>query len=193
LIITTEWTKKASAGLKTNLKKTYSISIKPEEINPMKKKLCNITGLIVCISLLTLSCDRNRVFEQNIRITGYTWNNKNIIHFDVNIADTVNPHNIYINIRNRSQYKYSNIFMFITTHAPNGEFVRDTFEITLADNRGRWLGKGIGNVWSLQVPYLRNIKFPYRGIYMFDIEQAMWDNELAHIADVGLRVERAVK
>lgn len=159
----------------------------------MRNKLCIISGLIILIGLLTLSCDRNRVFEQNIRIPGNTWNNKNIVHFDVNIADTVNPHNICINIRNRSQYKYSNIFMFITTYAPNGEFARDTFEITMADNKGKWLGKGVGNVWSLQVPYHRNIKFPYRGIYMFDIEQAMWDKDLVHIADVGLRVEKAVK
>ena len=159
----------------------------------MKNILRKISVLIVFTGLFAISCDRHRVFEQYAEIPGSTWNNKNIIHFDVNIADTTNPHNIYLNIRNRSQYSYSNIFMFITTYAPNDEFARDTFEITLADNRGRWLGKGIGNVWSLQVPYHKNIKFPYRGIYMFDIEQAMWDEDLAHIVDVGLRVEEAVK
>ncbi len=158
----------------------------------MKNKLLIIYALVGIDCLLILSCYRNSVFDHYVKIQNNTWNNKNIIHFDVNIADTVNAHNIYINIRNRSQYPYSNIFLFITTYAPNGEFARDTFEITLADNRGRWLGKGIGNVWSLQVPYLKNIKFPYRGIYMFDIEQAMWEKNLTHITDVGLRVEKAV-
>ena len=157
----------------------------------MKNKITLIPSLVVVFSLLMMSCDKNRVFDQYVKIPDYTWSNKNIIHFDVNIADTVNAHNIYINVRNRSQYPYSNIFLFITTYAPNGEYARDTFEITLADNRGKWLGKGVGNVWSLQVPYLKNIKFPYRGIYIFDIEQAMWDNNLADITDVGLRVEKA--
>lgn len=143
--------------------------------------------------LFATSCDQTRIFEQYTKIPGSTWNNKNIVHFNVNVADTVSPYNIYINIRNRSQYQYCNIFMFITTYAPNGEFVRDTFEITLADNKGKWLGKGIGNVWNLQVPYHKNIKFPNRGIYMFDIEQAMWEKDLAHITDIGLRVEKTTK
>ncbi len=159
----------------------------------MKNILRNLAVLIAFTGLLTVSCDRNRVFEQYVKIPGSIWNSKNIVHFDVNIADTVNPHNIYINIRNRSQYSYSNIFMFITTYAPDGLFARDTFEITLADSRGRWQGEGIGNVWSLQVPWHKNIKFPDRGIYMFDLEQAMWEEDLANITDVGLRVERAAR
>jgi gliding motility-associated lipoprotein GldH len=155
-----------------------------------KIKLLYITCLSALICLLLLSCDKGRVFEKNIKIPGNTLKKENIIHFNVNISDTASSHNIYINLRNRSQYTYSNIFMFITTHAPSGESVRDTFEITLADVRGRWLGKGIGNALSNQVLYLRNIKFPYRGIYVFDIEQAMWDDELDNIVDVGLRIEK---
>ena len=112
--------------------------------------------------------------------------------FRTYISDTVASHNIYINLRNGSQYQYSNIFMFITTHAPNGVSVKDTFEITLADVRGKWLGRGIGRDMSNQVLYLRNIRFPFRGIYVFDIEQAMWNAELAHIMDVGLRVEKNI-
>ena len=153
-------------------------------------RLPGITGLSVLICLSLLSCDKNRVFEKNIKIPGNTWKKENIVHFDVNIPDTASSHNIYINLRNRSQYTYSNIFMFITTHAPSEESIRDTFEITLADVRGRWLGKGIGNALSSQVIYLRNIKFPYRGVYVFDIEQAMWDDELDNIVDVGLRIEK---
>ena len=123
---------------------------------------------------------------------GNIWNKENIIQFKVNISDTVSSHNIYINLRNGSKYPYSNIFLFITTHAPNGVSVRDTFEITLADNRGKWLGKGIGNAFSNQVLYLKNVRFPYRGIYVFDIEQAMWNIKLAHIIDVGLRIEKSI-
>jgi gliding motility-associated lipoprotein GldH len=155
-----------------------------------KIKLLYITCLSALVCLSLLSCDKKRVFEKNIKIPGNTWKKENIIHFNVNISDTASPHNIFINLRNRNRYTYSNIFMFITTHAPSGESVRDTFEITLADVRGRWLGRGIGNALSNQVLYLRNIKFPYRGVYVFDIEQAMWDAELDNIADVGLRIEK---
>jgi gliding motility-associated lipoprotein GldH len=154
------------------------------------KKVFYITFFYALIFLLLLSCDKNRVFEKNVKIPGNTWQKSNIIHFNVNISDTSSSHNVYINLRNRSQYAYSNIFMFITMHAPSGESVRDTFEITLADVRGRWLGRGIGNALSNQVLYLQNVRFPYRGIYVFDIEQAMWDEKLENIIDIGLRIEK---
>lgn len=158
-----------------------------------KNHILNFFLSLAFICLIFLSCDRTRVLDRNIKIPGSVWNKENIIHFKVSISDTVSPHNIYINIRNGSQYQYSNIFLFISTHAPNGVSVRDTFEITLADAKGKWLGRGIGSVFSNQVLYLKNVRFPYRGIYVFDIEQAMWNTKLTHIIDVGLRVEKALK
>jgi len=157
-----------------------------------KNNILKLIGSLAFLCLFFLTCDKNRVFDQNIKIPGNIWNKENIIQFKVNISDTVSSHNIYINLRNGSKYPYSNIFLFITTHAPNGISVRDTFEITLADNRGDWLGKGIGNAFSNQILYLKNIRFPYRGIYVFDIEQAMWNVKLAHILDVGLRIEKGI-
>ncbi len=157
-----------------------------------KNNILNLIGSLAFLCLLLLSCDKNRVFDQNIKIPGSIWNKENIIQFKVNISDTVSSHNIYINLRNGSKYTYSNIFLFISTHAPNGVSIRDTFEITLADAKGNWLGKGIGNAFSNQVLYLKNIRFPFRGIYVFDIEQAMWNAKLAHITDVGLRIEKGI-
>jgi gliding motility-associated lipoprotein GldH len=157
-----------------------------------KNNILNFIGFFAFLCLFILSCDKNRIYDQNIKIPESIWDKENIVHCRVNISDTVSSHNIYINLRNGSKYSYSNIFLFISTHAPNGVSVRDTFEITLADNKGKWLGKGIGNVFSNQVLYLKNVRFPYRGIYIFDIEQAMWDPKLAHIIDVGLRIEKNI-
>ncbi len=157
-----------------------------------KNNIFNFIGLLTFLCLLLFACDRGRVYEQNVKIPSGVWNKENVIHFRVNISDTVGPHNIYINLRNGSKYAYSNIFLFVSVHAPSGVSARDTFEITLADTKGKWLGKGIGNVYSNQVLYLKNIKFPYRGIYVFDIEQAMWNAKLAHIIDAGLRIEKVV-
>ena len=149
-----------------------------------------IVHLLAILSFVLTSCDKNRVFEQNTPIPKESWNFKNVIHYDVNIADTVRAHTVYLNIRNTGSYQYSNIYLFITTHAPNGSFVKDTFEIKLADERGRWLGNGTGNIFSRQVPFKQNIRFPFRGIYTFDIQHAMWNENLEGITDIGLRVEK---
>lgn len=145
--------------------------------------------IIPILVIILVSCDENRVYEEIVSIKNETWNFKDSLHFDVNISDTVNPFNVLINIRNAGSYQYSNIFLFITTHAPNGISVKDTFEIALADKSGKWFGSGTGNLFNYQAYYKRNIKFPYRGIYMFDIQHAMWNEELKGISDVGLRLE----
>lgn len=141
-------------------------------------------------SVFILSCDKNAVYDKNISIPKHVWSSGDTLSYYVNIADTVHSHNIYLNIRNSHNYEYSNIFLFISTFAPNGNFIKDTVEITLADKTGKWFGKGAADVFSLQVPYKIKIKFPFKGIYLFEIQHAMWNNNLKGIIDVGLRVEK---
>ncbi|MFO7658102.1 MAG: gliding motility lipoprotein GldH [Bacteroidales bacterium] len=144
-----------------------------------------ITGIVLCL----VSCKNRVTFERNVAFKDFSWNFKDTLLFDANIADTTRPHDIYLNIRTSSDYPYSNIFLFITTFAPNGNQLKDTFEIQLADESGRWYGKGAGSIYSLQVPYKRNIKFPFRGIYTFNLQHGMWDQNLEGISDIGIRVE----
>ncbi|MBN2214447.1 MAG: gliding motility lipoprotein GldH [Bacteroidales bacterium] len=146
---------------------------------------------VIIITFLTFSCDKDAVYDDNITIPHYVWNYKDTLSFYVNISDTSYVYNICLNIRNTKNYQYSNLFLFISTYAPNGYFLKDTFEIRLADFKGKWLGKGVGNVFSLQVPYKMKIKFPQKGIYLFRIQHAMWNKNLKGITDAGIRVEKA--
>ena len=173
-------------NLRTNITKT---SISKTNTGVKMKKGC----LILCIVVLCLSCDRNKVYEHFTAIQGPSWNSYDIIHFNVSIADTAVAHNVHISVRNTGQYEYSNLYLFVTAHSPNGSIVRDTIEVTLADDHGKWLGKGPASVYTLYYPYRQNIRFPLQGIYQFDIEQAMWIKELKYISHIGLRIEKAGK
>jgi gliding motility-associated lipoprotein GldH len=139
---------------------------------------------------LAVSCNSDRIYENYQTIKGPYWNSKNILHFDVNIADTVHAYNIFILVRNTSRYEYSNLYLFVTAHSPNGNAIKDTVEVTLAADNGKWLGKGAASVYTVAGPYKMNVRFPYKGIYTFDIEQAMWQKNLRYISDIGMRVER---
>jgi len=108
----------------------------------------------------------------------------------VQIQDTINPHNIYVNVRNTSRYQMQNLFLFITTTSPQGATLIDTFECYLADERGKWTGSGWGDIYDNQFLYKRNIRFPVSGEYTFEYVQAMRTNELRYISDIGLRVEK---
>ena len=146
--------------------------------------------LLVTIISVT-SCDPSRVFEDNIRIPDGVWEQDNIIRFDLMVEDTISAYNLYVNVRNTSLYPMSNLYLFITTTAPSGHSILDTVEVILADERGKWLGSGLGDIWDLQQAYKQNIRFAQSGKYAFEYEQAMRVERLPFILDVGLRVEKA--
>jgi gliding motility-associated lipoprotein GldH len=150
------------------------------------------TPVFIVIMLIVLSaCHSPKEYEEFITIPGQTWSNKNILHFNVNITDTTTAQNVLISVRNSGKYAYSNLYLFVTAHSPNGAVARDTVEIMLADERGKWLGRGAASIFTLYYPYRINIRFPLPGIYTFDVEQAMWIKELKDINDIGLRIEKA--
>jgi gliding motility-associated lipoprotein GldH len=146
--------------------------------------------LLVTIISVT-SCDPSRVFEDNIRIPDGVWEQDNIVSFDLMVEDTISSYNLYVNVRNANLYPMSNLYLFITTTAPSGHSILDTVEVVLADEKGKWLGSGLGDIWDLQQAYKQNIRFAQRGEYTFEYEQAMRVERLPFILDVGLRVEKA--
>lgn len=145
----------------------------------------------ICLFLLVLSCDSNKVFEEYIEVENANWQKENIANFEFEAMDTVTAHNLYINIRNTGDYAFSNIYLFVTMQGPDGGLLKDTVNCILANNRGKWLGKGVGDLWDLKMPYVGGFKFAKKGKYIVSFEQAMRvENGLKGITDVGLRVEK---
>ncbi|MGI8892230.1 MAG: gliding motility lipoprotein GldH, partial [Bacteroidia bacterium] len=78
-----------------------------------------------------------------------------------------------------------------TTTLPDGKMARDTVELILADNDGRWRGDGLGDIWDHSFPLNTQFQFPLSGEYKITLTQAMRVDVLPSIMDVGLRVEEA--
>lgn len=147
-------------------------------------------GFFLFMVTLFSSCDPNRVYEENIDIPMMVWEKNNKLKFEVDITDTLSIYNLFINVRNAGTYPYSNIYLFVDITFPDGKVYRDTVEGQLADANGQWLGSGLGDIWDNQIPYKQNTRFPLSGKYVFQIEQAMRDEQLHSILDAGLRVEK---
>ena len=150
----------------------------------------NITFLLTTMVLFLISCDPNRVYEKNISINDGVWNQDSVIAFDLDITDTLQPYNFYINIRNSTDYRYSNLYLFIDTYFPDETHARDTLEFILADTDGKWFGKGFGKIKESTVLLRKGVHFPMSGHYRFTMEQAMREENLEGIEDVGMRIEK---
>ncbi|MES2279385.1 MAG: gliding motility lipoprotein GldH [Bacteroidota bacterium] len=152
---------------------------------------CSIV-ILFTIAAATAGCsDPKAVFDQNTAIVNHNWGYVNNIKYQVKIDDNSVPYNLYFNLRVTGDYKYANLFVLLHTSGPNQKADVMRYELHLANKTGEWLGSGSGNLYSYQIPFKTNIKFPAKGIYHFEIEQNMRDNPLREVSDVGLRVERA--
>jgi gliding motility-associated lipoprotein GldH len=131
------------------------------------------------------------VYEQYRSFPIEGWIKDSVAAFTVQVDDTIALHNVYINLRNTSSYPFCNIYLFVKATAPSGAFAIDTVEYMLADQYGRWQGKGFSKMLDNRLIFRKYVQFPQRGAYRFEVRQGMRTEVLPHISDVGLRVEKA--
>lgn len=152
-----------------------------------------LKGLKILFGILLLCflycCNTNEVYDSTVSFSSDSWSQEQIIDFEFTVSDTSGSYDLYLQVRNSGAYTYKNIWLFVEIHAPNGSVLKDTLEIILADNAGRWLGKGIGNVHQMQVPYKQNVQFINRGVFKVSIQHAMRDSTITGVMDLGLRLQ----
>lgn len=142
------------------------------------------------LAVVFSACQSGYIFNAVDKIPEGKWHKENVIEYNVPVSDTLHGFDIQFHLRNDYNYAYRNVWLFVETSSPNGNVLRDTVEFFLADQSGKWLGKGLGNVNAIVLDYKKNIRFPVSGIYHFKIEQAMRTEELKSIMDIGLRIKK---
>jgi len=149
--------------------------------------------LITAVSLLFLSCSKNRVFSDTEVMPGEKWDLASVISFSTEIRDTLSSNNILFAIRTGSSYPYRNIFLFVTTTSPDGKTLTDTLQYDLADEKGKRYGRGFGDIRELELPFKTNVFFPRKGVYSFSVRHGMRTEVLNDIYDFGLSIVKVKK
>jgi gliding motility-associated lipoprotein GldH len=126
-------------------------------------------------------------------MAGETWKLMDIPTFRVPISDTINSNDVIFTIRSGSSYPFRNIFLFVSTVSPDGKKITDTLQYNLADEKGKWYGRGFGDIHELNLPYKSNVYFPLKGTYEFKIQHGMRVEDLKGVYDFGLRIEKTRK
>jgi len=159
----------------------------------MRNSICL---LLFSLSFILASCDANGVYDQYESIPNQ-WNKDAVVSFKVQTPDTINGYNLFVNLRNNKDYKYSNLFLIVALDFPNGKTVKDTLEYKMAKPNGAFLGTGFSSIKENKLWYKENFTFKEAGEYIINIQHAMRENgkangvkELEGITDVGFRVER---
>lgn len=155
----------------------------------------NSLWCLVIISLFFSACDANRVFDEYQSVPK-NWNKNNVISFTYQPQDTLKPQNLFVNLRNNNDYKFSNLFLLVEMNYPNGTVTKDTLEYEMTKPNGEFLGTGFSDVKENKLWFKENFVFENSGEYQIKVQQAMRKNgsvkgveNLEGITDVGFRVE----
>ncbi|MEO7524339.1 MAG: gliding motility lipoprotein GldH [Ferruginibacter sp.] len=146
---------------------------------------------VIC-SLLLLSCRQIDVFEKNSTIPKYKWDNKYEVSGSFDIADTINPYNIYVVLRHKDSYLYNNLWLNVGLQSPGDTMYYQKVNLVLAaDDANGWEGTGMNDIWEVRKMITgQPRRFIKQGKYNFSIRQIMRDNPLMGIMNVGLRVTK---
>ena len=145
------------------------------------------------------SCDSDRIYDEYKSVPNQ-WHKDSIISFKVTPPDSINNYNLFVNLRNTNDYKYSNLFLIVEMDYPNGKIVKDTLEYKMADPSGKFLGTGFTDIKENKLWYKGHEKpfvFNEMGEYKIQIQHAMRQNgqvngieNLEGITDIGFRIEK---
>ena len=118
------------------------------------------------------------------------WHSDSVLTFEVPVKDVESQYYVSMRVRHNADYPYQNLYLFRTISSATGIEYQDTVDLTMADDRGKWLGEGVGELKTMAFAYGRGgLRFTNIGKYTFTLQQGMRDTLLPGITDVGLTIE----
>lgn len=144
-----------------------------------------LLAAVMCLQ----ACDKNVFYAAERDVDESGWNMKEPVVFDVNIEDTLQVYDFFIDVRNSVHYTKANTFFFINTTFPDGSVAYDTLECPLADVEGHWYGRRTGRYVDSRYVFQRHVIIPRAGRYHFEVYHGMRDTNVVGLKSVGMRIE----
>jgi gliding motility-associated lipoprotein GldH len=149
----------------------------------------NFLGLLIFALFVSCNSSSEEVIMNSVN---GKWNRKTTQKYNLNVSDNQNPKNIIFVVRNNNDYPYSNIrFIVDFKDLQTKKTETDTLNYILAKPNGEWLGTGFGDTKETLFLYKVNYRFPKNGKYEINVKQAMRNDNLAGVEDLGVKVETA--
>lgn len=156
----------------------------------------NNAVLFFIIFVFFFSCDKKRVFDEYKGVNG-NWETTDTIQFVFDQKDTINPYNLFLNIRNTNEYPFNNLFLIVSLKQPDSLVKIDTLEFAMTKPDGSLLGEGFSDIKESKLWYQENFKFKQAGKYTVKIQHALRETgsvsgieELKGVTDIGFRIEK---
>jgi len=143
------------------------------------------------VLIILVSCNTIDVFEKNLPVPGHQWESNFQPSIEFEVTDTSSFYNVYVVLRHTNEYRYNNVWIKASVKEPGSQELKSRqYDLLLANNNKGWLGTGMDDIFEHRILIQPQTKFNKQGKYQFTIQQIMREDPLAHVMNVGLRIEK---
>ena len=109
---------------------------------------------VLTTAVIFNSCLPSPYYQKEYPLRNNKWDyNAQRQSFKFEVTDTNSLYNLYFLIRHTEAYPFSNIWLMVYTKKPgDSTFEKTRLEIPLAEPSGKWLGRGMGEIWEQRMP-----------------------------------------
>ncbi len=148
--------------------------------------------IILGLWLVTLvSCSGRKVFEERHVFEKLKWNAFESVFFETDIDDIDQDYDISVEVRHHTVYPYDQLSMTLAVYAPSGERRVKEFTLLMKNPDGTFRASGMGDLWDLTEPVMKQFRFNEKGHYKFEIENTMPKFDTPGIMEIGLKIEKS--
>ena len=152
-------------------------------------KLSKFSWMFILLAFLFSGCSEDFFYEKSYSFKDTTWSQDVKPRFIVDIDNLDVAYTFTLSLRTSTEYKYSNLWVFMKTITPDGEIVREPYQIKITNEDGSWLGNKTGTIVETPLVF-SNRKLPKKGKYTFVIEQGITNAEISEVQDITFRVQK---
>lgn len=106
--------------------------------------------------ILLASCAGDGDFSRFTTLSDSGWAYGDTVRFDAERPDSLSRGTLTLALRHTNDYGFANIWLEVTINDA-GHQRRDTLNLCMADDYGRWQGKGFGSTRQLQAEVARGV------------------------------------
>ena len=154
----------------------------------------NRVAIVLVLCSLLAACGLAPHYQDTQAVPGNAWAYNFRPKFTFDITDSTATYQPYFIIRHTEAYPYNNLWMWLYIKTPgDSTATKARINITLAEASGKWLGRGMGEIYEQRMPISLgdSVNLSKPGTYEITMEQNMRIDPLPEVLHVGLRVEKA--
>ena len=144
--------------------------------------------ILPLLILILVSCGETPFYQKVYSFKNRTWSVDVKPEYVIDVKDESKEYDFELMLRTTTDYKYSNLWVFMKTTTPGGEVAREPFEIRITNEDGSWIGTKSGTIVETPITF-RSRKLPEKGKYTFVIEQAITENTVDEVLDLQFTVD----